>query len=794
VDCADPDWRRRLGYLATRADLTVDEGFLEYFLGLVAMGCLDDVTTPLAANGSFWDLAHGLVEERPDWAARFIGTYVRRRMALPAPDRQSMFNLPPGPFDGVPDPIDRDLFETVGRTAPGPYLAEVLPIVLDVISARSHLAEDGRLDDPVWSRFRIFGSVHGVNQGLLAGLEEALSGTARFDEHAFRAAQNRLVAANSVTADDLLARAFTAVPDRFASEALAWIEDNPCRLEIGYTDSSYWRGRELVAALWPQLDHSERTRLEALLLAFYPRWERSREGRREHGHAQFVLLDGLPSDELSPAASRRVAELRRKFGTARPPRGVVGGAVPSPIPAGAVDHMTDEQWIGAMRSYTTEEPMRARSDVLSGGMWQVSSQLRDEAKKDSGRFVRLAAHLPPDVPMQYINAVLEGAASSDDAPREELMGLIRLAHALPGRPCGRAICDAVARHADPSDMSPDIVAAVTWYAVDGPEAVSEFDPPLGERGARMGLLDVGLNTDRGRAASAIARLVNAGSRLDIWKDAITGLASDHSDAVRASAAEPLLAALRQDRDWVAGILPSLLEGRPDVASSVFGELLLKHLTPTHPQLALRYISELVASPQSAVARVGGRLAALAALTGVDAPAVETIATHPSAGARLGLAEVCAANIADAALAGTCRMALLSLIDDPDAEVRREVGSAFRILEGQDLRENTELITSFVAAAAFAESPDELIRALVVGPTILPDESLLACHRVLGLAGAEAGSLASSWSARMPDVAALAMRVYVHGPTETRSAALDVIDRLAVLAAYGYERALQDIER
>lgn len=117
-----------------------------------------------------------------------------------------------------------------------------------------------------------------------------------------------------------------------------------------------------------------------------------------------------------------------------------------------------------------------------------------------------------------------------------------------------------------------------------------------------------------------------------------------------------------------------------------------------------------------------------------------------------------------------------------------------MLEGEDLRDHAELVAAVVASASFSESPDELIRALVASPAILPDGSLLVCHRVLDLAGGDAGSFASRWSAQMPDVAALAMRVYAHGPAEARSPALDVIDRLAVLGAYGFERALQEVER
>jgi hypothetical protein len=669
----------------------------------------------------------------------------------------------------------------------------VLPIFLEFVGDGQPEA-DGRLTSRSWSRRRFFDSHHGVADGLRSGLEEALGSIARDDPVAFGAARQQLIAARAVVADDLLARAYTASPEPYAADVLAWIRDNPRRLGIGYVDSPYWRGRELVAAIWPFLDEDGRSGLEEVLTTFYPDHERTKEGRRYRGDAQFTLLDGLPSTGLSISAKTRLGELQRKFGAATPPHRTSAGFVESPIPASAIKHMSDSQWIEAMRQYGSDD-MRARGESgMVGGLFQVSAQLRDATTRDPSRFISLAEQLPGEVSPEYLDAILRGASSAEDVPVEQMLGLVRLAHAVPNRPYGQPICDAVAKHADPGDLPPDIVEAIAWYATDGPESEPEREPIDDDhQDARTHLLSQGMGTDRGRAALAIARLIYRGSPLAYWRGTIERLVDEQSQPVLACVAETLLASLRHDRPWVAGLVPAVMAGMPEVASSVYAESLLKHLTPTHPNTTLPVIAELERSSAPAVSRVGGRLAALAVLAQVETRSMDHLATCASPGGRLGVAEVCAANISDPALSDACRAGLLELMSDSEEEVRREVGTAFRTLIDKPLGGERGLIDAFLASPAFPESPDSLLDALLAAPELLSPQNLVACNGLIDVVASDGSKPWRSFSV-MPDVAALAIRTYVHGGADTRSGALDVVDRLSVLGVYGYESALAEFER
>lgn len=793
ADCSDPKVRQGLAFVVRVADLTVDETFFRFFLGLVARGCLDELTTPFAVNGSFWDLGFTLADKRPAWGASFVAAFLRRRMALATATGE------PNPFKGewIPDPIDESMFTKFADATPAEFTGEILPIVLGIIRATgSSNKRDGRIDDPIW-RWRIYGQGHGIESGLIESLELAVQRLAVADPASFESARQQLVDANASTADHLLARAFTAAPSGNAADAAQWILAKPSRLEAGYTDAPEWVGRELLAAIWPHLDPSTRGELEAMLLAYYTWWERSADGHRSHGHAQFVLLSGLPQGELTQRGRRRLEELRRKFGEAHAPQGIVGGWVGSPIPPEKIEHMSDAQWVSAIIRYGSDGIRRDRPFATGGGAHELAQRLHEATKSDPARFARLALTLPVDVHPAYPEAVLRGLAEADPTPLDLVFELSRWCHNLPGRPCGRYICDALARQASVGELPPDIIDLISWYATSDPDPSPGSETGFGDQGpgGRIGLLNAGINTDRGRAAEAIAKLLgtNPGS-LDRWKPTLSSMVRDPSEAVRVCVAGALLATLAIDRDWTAVAAGVLLGGSQEVASSVYGERLIRLLAFTHPDVAIPLIEMLVASEDEAVAHVGARLACLASFSAPAAESMARDALSGNAGSRLGAAEVYSANIADEALRPECRSALMTLFYDSDEHVRREAATTFRNLRDADLGAEQALIEAFAKSPALAENPHDILDALLESTAPLTDATLLVCRKVLDAAGQQAGGLASSWSFHMPNVAALAVRLHAFGTPEARQGALELIDRLSALSAYGLDQAIQQFER
>jgi hypothetical protein len=202
----------------------------------------------------------------------------------------------------------------------------------------------------------------------------------------------------------------------------------------------------------------------------------------------------------------------------------------------------------------------------------------------------------------------------------------------------------------------------------------------------------------------------------------------------------------------------------------------------------------VASENEAVARVGARLACVAAFSVEEAGPLAEAALTGNAGARLGAAEIYASGIGVHAYRAACRSALVRLFDDPDPKVRREAGTCFQALGGTPLAREEDLFLAYAATSGIADNPHDVLDALLEAPSLPPNATVAVCRAVVAAAGAEAGSVASAWSAQMPDVATLAARLHANPDQQVSDAGLDLIDTLAVNGAYGLERALAPFER
>ncbi|NES80247.1 MAG: hypothetical protein F6K10_01445 [Moorea sp. SIO2B7] len=136
-------------------------------------------------------------------------------------------------------------------------------------------------------------------------------------------------------------------------------------MKIGYSGgcaenvhaAPFWATRELLQEIIPHCTDKKLTKLEKLILNYYPDWEKHPDLR---GYAQLVLLDAMDSSRISDNAKRRLQEWQRKFianrllektGKIEPPQSIEAYSFPSPIPHDYTKKMTDEQWLKAINKY-----------------------------------------------------------------------------------------------------------------------------------------------------------------------------------------------------------------------------------------------------------------------------------------------------------------------------------------------------------------------------------------------------------------------------------------------------------
>lgn len=707
--------------IVSRADLATDRGVFELFLRL-----LDD---PLAADGiantDFWYVAHELPETHPEWGCELLGRYLVNRVAAAR-------------ATGVTNALEAgnglirhqmhlvDFVTKCAADAPARFVEHVWPPVLDVIDQTAEeFREDELWRDRVWP-LRHYGDHYtDLDEVLLLGLEKAFAGLAGEDPARFTELVSEQACTHCESVVHLCFEGFAGNPSCLADQAVDFILTDPRRFRVAYSSCDYWGARRLVAAITPHCSEESLGRLSQAIVAFYPSWERSAAGHRQHGLAQFCLLGGIDDERRTPALRKRYAELQRKFGedTAEP-MGVQGGMVHSPISDRASEKLTDEQWGKAIARYRDDRGLDA-GDFLKGGAHQLSSVLEQRTIADPTRFARLALTLSDETNSYYFDAILRGVAASDhDVPLDLTRDLCLRCRSLPSHASARWIGGAIVKHRD-EELPDELIDVLSWCAVECSDPESDRDPE--SDGDRDSLLQHGLNSVRGGAAGTIAALVYAReenyARL---RSSIEALVSDQVMAVRAMAAETVLALLRFHSEDALTLLEVLVDGAPDrLLTSRYVQAFFRHRGATDFERLRPVLERMIKADLSEARAAGAAWVTLAALGEEGAHRLAAACLTGCEQMRLGAARVYAANLNGARYQQRCEEALLTLFNDDEVEVRKAAASALTRLDGDALGDFEQLAERFLDSHAAEDDPEQILFTLRSTTASVPKLALTA---------------------------------------------------------------------
>jgi hypothetical protein len=785
----DTEWAHRLSHVVSVADLTLDRSFLDFTVAAIKSGDLDDIQ-PFASNGSIWDEAYQLVRTRPEWAAEFARAYLDRRIALGGPGNEQ------ATLEEIREPLDDEFFELMARGAPGEYLDSMLPWVLDVVVATTRASTNGEFD--AFSA-RTRGQAYRLQDRLMAAFDIAFRQLGESRPEALDDWRVKLERVAGDTSNFLLVRLGTASPINHGIDIARLLAREPRRLEAGYWGSNHWATREFIESVSPHLPQDLSDELQEAILSYWPEWERTADGRGSRGRAQWELLSAFTPGSLNPQSESRLREVRHKFGDGPPvpPGGVEAGFIGSPIAEAAAPRLSDKQWLRAMSKYDSDTTRWDRPLDRAGGAHQLASTLFGQTVAEPIRFAGLATRLPDSVNSRYMDEILRGLAeATSPIPVTDVLAACKRAHALPGRPCGRGIVDAIAKCAH-EELPPEALELVSWYATSSVDPSSPNRPVSGSDMSESDLMDThAINSDRGRAVLAVAQLIRANpDRLDALRAAIHAAVRDPVDAVRAIAAEALLACVKHDLEFTENAFRELLTWSEDaILATRAVSRLASYFVQTNFDEYQDVLQRMLASSDNGVARVAGRLAILAQFASDDATPLAEAAMRGSDQQRLGAADVYAAILSNSSFAAACTAGLTTLFGDPASEVRREAATAFSTLPAESLGDHADLISRFIASPAFAENSSMLLRAIAVSPSVSARVELQACNRYLEIVGSAARDIRTRAGSSAGDVGRIVVRAHDHGDPETRQTALDVIDRLIEVGAFGVNDAIAAFER
>ena len=791
-------WNSRLRHMAVWGDWSQERRYLELMLQLIDKGFLDDVEGVKASNGDFWLLLTKLRSNHPSWGCEVVGHYLNRRRRLCLKEGQ------PNPFanrkGNVADsPFGKKTLNELAGNAPEAFVREVLPFMHAVIEDCASQEPDGLLQDPIWS-FRIFQSGYSIEAALLNAMEIALSELAKIHTDIYRSVIEPIRKSPFETIQYLIIRSLAANGPLFADEGVGHLCGRPERLNIGYLSDTHWASRQLIESLSPHCSDEKLRQLESVLLGYYSDWERSICGKNQFGYAQFTLLNGIAETRRSGEVIKRIEEHRRKFRRQEPPspEPMKPQRVQSPIPADAAGRMNDEHWLSAIRRYDTDRSDFRQDGRFVGGAIELSRVLEDRVKREPKRFANLVIMFPNRANPVYFEAVLRGLSSSA-IDTETIVRVTERCHRIEGRPLGRYICEPIAGAAQ-EGVPPEALDLVAWYATEDPDprqdwwqtpASSGGDPFPGED-----ILTNGINTNRGRAAEAMARLIEVDHRrLARFQPALQKMVNDPSVAVRSCVAQALLAVLRHDRDLAVNLFQQLCNTEDALLQTHFVERFLVFALQTHFQELSPILERMVFSQLPDAASTGARQACLAALHFPEAAGLVRICLSGSEAQKIGAAQVMAANVGTATYRSFCEEALTRLFNDCNCDVRSEAAQCFSRFRGTQTEEYEHLIAQFVSSDAFQQNYVHLMMALEETTAKLPEVTLSACERFVDMAGRKTSNTGTEAAWDADTVAKLTLRAYQQSSEDTiRARSLNLVDKLMENSAYGIDEALENFER
>lgn len=408
--------------------------------------------------------------------------------------------------------------------------------------------------------------------------------------------------------------------------------------------------------------------------------------------------------------------------------------------------------------------------------------------------------MPDDANLSYFEAILRGIAGANIELDAAVKVCLRC-HRIPEKPLGRWVTEPLV-HFPSSQLPEEVLEMVVWYATRHPDPdprTVSSDTTYRQDGQERQCydpIDAGINSVRGSAVGAIARLLAQGERyLSFFRPHLHSMANDPSDATRACVAEVLLAVLRYDRDLAVELFVKLCNTDERLLATDPVEAFLKYAVQTHFTQLESVLARMLASENEAVAAAGACWVCYASLTVEEAQRLAAQCLSGSKPQRLGAAKVYAANLEISAYRTVSEEMLGKLFSDSDAGVRHEAARCFEGIEGRELGQYERLLEEYIQSPAFEPEHTPFFDALEETTANIPNVVLMACERVFELAADETGDISTAVAGTSSTIAKLTVRVYNRAiDPSLRSRCLDIIDKMFLFRAYGLEVVTEEFDR
>lgn len=785
IDKGD-EWHQRLYRVMQWTVLGNSRRFFDLFLKSIDNGILDSAGSRILDS-----MGYG-AKEQPSWIAEIVAHWLRRRLSKVGETKDTSpwdrwLNL----FEG--DQADSDDIQASATKAPEAFIRYALPVILEISDAAVLKSQDKPpKGDAVWA---ILGQTEhlSINEVCISAAVTAIEKNAKINSRNVDGVLRELQIRDTLVANYLLLRAYTAGAEHLSDDAVSELCRNPWRFDCDYSGKRYWLANQLIESIFPHCTNENRVKLEQVILNYVPDYERSLEGYKSRGYASYCLLSGIPVRMHSKRATERFNELERKFGplSISPPKPIGAGFFESPIEEAAIEKMADEQWLDAIRKYGSGITPFDRTKPFIGGAVQLAQSLESCAKEEPERFARLSLRLPAETNPVYLNHVLRGLKETD-VSAELKLEVCRKAYNESREHCDRSIADILGSLEE--RIPDDAVEMLDWAATEGAAVPTVWTEDRLNAPHGVDLYTVGLNTVRGHAATVISSLIQRdASYIGRFKSTLIQLADHASEAIRACVARTLCAIAIHEWEFALGLFYELLKPREDqvqeerLLATEFVDRFVHMGLSNHFDRLECVVVRMLRSGNPETRTVGARLASLAVLhENKSAVTLVNEALNGDPSQRIGVAQVAASNVGQKAFKEWAEQQLMKFFNDPDTRVRQEAAKCFHGLHSQTLDQFVNLINVFCDSTAFQENPSYLISVLEKSPYHLPGTTYVVCKKLLRLSHDEQDHHTAPRSIDVYIVTKVILKIYhQHQHDEWGSKCLDLIDLM-------YQKRIRDI--
>jgi len=794
--CKSQEWNREILQIIRRNAMHESRAVFDLFLRMVENDAVDEED-----RFGFWTCIDDMPRRNPAWTAEAVGIYLRRVL-----DRIDINEIKKH-FLGR-DRSGVQLLPIIAKAVPVKFLEHVLPFFLEIVSKTSQEKEGRLISDPVWSIRMCWPDSYNLENALLIGLETALKALAKNSPEEFSRYMEILCEYGDYdSVNFLLVRAFSVSDPEFADQIIDYIIGNPQRLECGWSggasgDYRYWATRELIEHVGQHCSDESFNKIEKTILNHYPQFELSKDGLKARGYWQLILLTALDPGRRNILVKDRLRELWRKFPDKEiiPPQASRGGVVHTPIPEKAAEKMTDEQWLGAIRKYNTEESDWSSSvDFLKGSAIELSRVLEEETQQNPERFAQLGLQLPAEAHRYYFGAILRGLNKSN-IEKEKVFEVVREFFTLPNKPGIRWIPDLIKKYSK-ENIPEDILAIVGWLATEAEDPkndeLTSYRVNEPDENYPNDIFGNAINSIRGTAAEAAGQLIaDDANRIPVFIPHIERMVEDPTVVVRTTVACTLRGLCIHDEELAVTLFIKLSEtdntaffATPHVDQFIYYAA-SRHFDRLYPILR-----RMLDSTLAVVREAGARHACIAYFRNSSAKELVAECLTGDESKRKGAVRIAAANVGYKKCQEFSHSALIQFFDDPVKEIRDLAANCFGKAEERQLESCRDLIRSFLRSKAFEGNIDELMRALKYSTADIAEETLDACEAAIAVLENQGAGLGSRIYFEGGEVAELVLRAYSQSDDGgVQSRCLDLIDWLLSIEAYGIKNELDSFQR